>query len=106
MNNGRNPKYRKLIYVLIGLILLTPLGLLTTYTSWGEWSKEEIKKMIGYLPQGLNKLADIWTGVLPDYQHPSASSLFAQSIFYIISAVLGAVIIYALLTVLLKIVKQ
>ncbi len=100
MNNRKEPKYRKLIYVLAVFVLLTPLGLLTTYTSWGEWSREELKKMIGYIPEGFETLAGIWKGIMPDYQHSPGSGLFLQSLYYIISAILGALIIYFLLALL------
>jgi ABC-type spermidine/putrescine transport system permease subunit II len=102
MNNIKDPQYRKLFYVMIVLILLTPLGLLTSYSTWGEWSRKELKKIIGYVPQGLDKFADIWKGFLPDYQHASAHTSFIQSLFYIFSAALGALIIYAILAILLN----
>jgi uncharacterized membrane protein YjdF len=102
MNSLPNSNYRKLIYIILILVILTPLGLLTTYSSWGEWSKDEIQKMIGYVPQGFSKLADFWKGLLPDYQYPSASSWYSQFIWYGFSAVLGAGLVYLLITFLLK----
>lgn len=106
MNSIKDPKYKKLFYVMMVMILLTPLGLLTTYSTWGEWSRKELKKMLGYVPRGLDRFADIWKGILPDYQHASASTSFAQAIFYIFSAILGALIIYVILTILLKHLKK
>ena len=49
-------KYKALIIPLIVLIILTPLGLLTKNTAWGEWSAGELKRSIGYVPSGLQSM--------------------------------------------------
>jgi hypothetical protein len=96
----------KLWIGIIALIVLSPLGLilpawLGAGTAWGEWSTEELKGLIGYVPAHFGHLSRIWHAPLPDYafsgqEHASTSAL---SISYIVSAVVGvaAVVIVALL---------
>ena len=54
------------------LIILTPLGLiLPDYfkagDAWGEWGSDTIQKLVGYVPQGIEKLSNLWNAPLPDY---------------------------------------
>lgn len=50
---------RPWLYLLGGLVLLTPLGLLASNTAWGEWSTSELKTMLTQqhvstqVPQGM-----------------------------------------------------
>jgi cobalt/nickel transport protein len=78
------------------LILLSPLGLLLpehfkTGTAWGEWGINEIKKLVGYAPKGLEKLAPLWNAPLPDYAFKGweGKGLSHLSLAYIISAIAG-----------------
>lgn len=36
-------------------------------TAWGEWGKDEIEKLVGYIPQGLEKLSGLWRAPMRDY---------------------------------------
>jgi len=43
------------------LVLISPLGLLLPERfkagdAWGEWGTDGIKELVGYIPQGLEKL--------------------------------------------------
>jgi len=54
------------------LIALSPLGLILpehfkSGAAWGEWSAEELRKLIGYIPNGLEKLSSLWRAPMPDY---------------------------------------
>ncbi len=82
------------------LAVLTPLGLLIPAwlhggDAWGEWAPEEIQKIAGYVPQGLQKLSALWNAPLADYGFKSweGKGLGYSSLAYIISAVLGAALI-------------
>lgn len=84
------------------LILLSPLGLLLPEyfragDAWGEWGTDTIKELIGYIPQGLEKLSGIWHAPLPDYAFRGweEKGLGHLSFAYIMSAVagIGAVVI-------------
>ena len=78
------------------LIVLSPLGLLIPEhfkagAAWGEWGIDEIKKLVGYVPKGLEKLAPLWNAPLPDYAFKGSEGkgLSHLSLAYIISAVVG-----------------
>jgi hypothetical protein len=78
------------------LIVLSPLGLLLPEhfkagAAWGEWGMDEIKKLVGYVPKGLEKLAPLWNAPLPDYAFKGweEKGLSHLSFAYIISAIAG-----------------
>ena len=92
--------HTKLWIGLVVLILLSPLGLILpakfgASTAWGEWSTEEMHKLIGYVPAGLAKGSDRWKAPMPDYaiKGKQEPSLKKQSSEYIISAVLGVSVV-------------
>jgi len=91
-------KYKKALIGLIALVVLCPLGLLASGTAWGEWGLNEMQDILGYVPQGLSKLADInHIAFLPDYSVPAfGESLGGQAAGYYISAIVGIIIITAL----------
>jgi len=98
-------KYKAIIIGFIVLIILTPLGLLSTGPAFGEWSTEEIESQIGYVPSGLNKLSNLWHGILPDYSVLGLNNGFFQStIGYLISAVVGVTIIILVLFISSKLI--
>jgi cobalt/nickel transport system permease protein len=86
---------RPLLIGLAALMLITPLGILAVGTAWGEWSPSDFPAPA--LPQGLARLASIWTAPFPDYAPPFLRS---ASLGYILSALFGAgvILLSALLT--------
>ncbi len=82
--------FSKLWWGIIGLIILSPLGLLAPGTAWGEWGLEEIKQLTGKTPAGMARLAEKWHAIFPDYGLPGFDKTFGQSAaVYILSAVIG-----------------
>lgn len=85
------------LWVGIGiLIILSPLGLLIpgyfkAGSAWGEWGVDEIQKLVGYVPKGLEKLSSLWNAPVPDYTFRGweEKGLAQNSVSYIISAILG-----------------
>ena len=82
------------LWVGLGLVaLLTPIGLLASGTAWGEWGGEDLQEMLGFVPQGLERLGSIWRAPIPDYSFPGigpvpgyiASALVAVGAFALIS---------------------
>jgi hypothetical protein len=78
------------------LIVLSPLGLILPEhfkagAAWGEWGADEIQKLVGYIPQGLEKLSSLWNAPIPDYAFKGweEKGLPYLSLAYIISAVVG-----------------
>jgi len=87
-------KHRKLYLWLIGLVVATPLGLLASGSAWGEWTSDEIKRRVGFVPQGIKSLESFWSGLLTGYNLPGFNGFFLKSIGYIISAAIGVALIF------------
>jgi cobalt/nickel transport system permease protein len=82
----------KPIYMLlIGLVALSPIGLLASGTAWGEWANEEIQVLVGYIPKGMEKGVS-FASVVPGYSIAHTPEVLA----YILSAVIGVSIIFLL----------
>ncbi len=83
------------------LMLATPLGLLAAGTAWGEWgvedfAKPEVRQEMAaasanttppeQAPDGMARLASVWTAPIPDY---APAFLKSQQLGYILSAMIG-----------------
>ncbi len=94
------------------LMVVSPLGLLAAGIAWGEWGSEDfadpaIRDQITAasgnvappesVPQGLERLASIWTAPIPDYAPPFMHS---ESFGYILSGVVGAGLILLVVSAL------
>jgi len=86
----------KKLWIGIGiLVLLSPIGLIIPALlgaggAWGEWGLEEIKKLVGYAPQGMQKLSHIWKSPIPDYTLAGRKQgLAVESLGYVLSAIIG-----------------
>jgi hypothetical protein len=92
------------------LALFSPIGIILpdkfkAGSAWGEWGTDEIEKMLGYVPQGMKKVAEMWRSPLPDYDLKGwdQMGLGMQSLGYIFSAIVGMAIIVAVILLLGKI---
>ena len=100
----------KKLWIGIGiLIILSPLGLIlpdhfNAGSAWGEWGPDEIRTMVGYVPEGLAKLSELWKAPFPDYafQGWEGKDLFHLLVAYVISAVVGISLIAGLMMLLGK----
>ena len=100
-------RYKALLIPLAALVVLTPLGLIATGTAWGEWSLGEIKEKLGFLPKGLSTMADKWHSLMPDYSLPSlGGGQFGVTLGYVLSAVIGIVLISGLIILTSKLVLR
>ncbi|MCL6629098.1 MAG: PDGLE domain-containing protein [Armatimonadetes bacterium] len=95
------------------LVILSPVGLILPEqfkagAAWGEWSPEEVKELVGYIPAGLNRLSNIWHALLPDYSLPGQESapIHALSVSYILSAIVGMAIVVGLTLLLGKLLAK
>ena len=96
---------KKKLFILLGvLIALVPLGLLTDAPAWGEWDSSYFKEVLGFVPQGIEKVENTihLKYLLPDYSLPGANDVVG----YYISAVVGAVLIFALYYLIYVMVKR
>ena len=89
-------RFQKKLWIgLLIMALLTPLGVLLpekfkAEEAWGEWGTEKLEKLIGYVPEGLRRLADFWKAPIPDYNFGGeGASLTLQAISYVASGLLG-----------------
>ena len=93
-----------LVYVIIGLVVLSPIGLLASGTAFGEWDKTELlhrlklEHISSSVPAGMNHGFN-YTALFGDYTIPGTSlpigyilsAITAILIFFLISKVLMAV---------------
>src|SRR5665647_38155 len=100
--------FSKLWLVLGALILLSPLGLIATGTAFGEWGLDQLPEEVGFVPAGLAKFAALWTkSLLPDYGVPGLDANFMQSAGgYILSALVGVMLVVVIVSFFSKIVKD
>ena len=87
---------KRLWWGLVILMLISPIGLILPQVfksgpSWGEWGLERIEKMLGFIPEGLKKTADLWSAPVPDYNLKFwvGKGLAKSTVGYILSAGLG-----------------
>lgn len=90
---------KKIRWVLLGLIVLSPLGLLAEGTAFGEWSSEELGSLLkGKVPAGI-KNGFSFEALFSDYTIPGTkiaigyilSAITAVLIFYIISKMIRSI---------------
>lgn len=88
--------HRPFWIAVLAMALMSPLGLylpewLQAGAAWGEWSLEEVKRMVGYAPSGMERLGDLWKAPIPDYalRGQEAAPLSHRSLSHILSALLG-----------------
>lgn len=90
-NNEKVSSINKVYLFIAALIALSPLGLLAQGTAWGEWGLEEIKEIAGFVPKGMENGLNFET-IMPDYTVSGVNEVLG----YIISAVLGVLLIMLL----------
>lgn len=100
---GSKKKSNPIWGLVIGLVCLSPIGLLASGTAWGEWGADEISSVIsgsgalGYVPEGMTNGIQ-YSALIPDYD----VSGLPVALGYIISAILGV----ALLVIVFKIISS
>jgi len=72
---------RHLWALLALLIALVPLGLLFSATPWGEWGRDELSRVTGFVPEGMKSVAE-WKGLFPGYSAPWAQGGLRGALFY------------------------
>jgi cobalt/nickel transport system permease protein len=91
--------FNKMWYVVIGLIVLVPLGLLAPGGAFGEGAASDLKSAFGFVPSGFAALSGHWHALLDNYGVPNtpfsgdAPSLLGQSVGYYVAAAVGIAII-------------
>ena len=87
---------KKLWWAILLLVVLSPIGLILPHIfqsgpAWGEWGLEEIERIFGFVPEGLKRIAEIWSAPVPDYNLRGweGKGLARMSFGYILSGLLG-----------------
>ncbi|ERI90718.1 cobalamin biosynthesis protein CbiM [Clostridiales bacterium oral taxon 876 str. F0540] len=91
MYEGEKIKLKPIYSLIIGLVLISPLGLLASGTAWGEWSTDEIKDILGFIPQGM-KNGFNFNAAMADYSLKGTN----ETLGYVASAAVGLLIIFLL----------
>jgi uncharacterized membrane protein len=99
----------KKLWIGIGILaLLSPLGLILPALfgaggAWGEWGIDSIQKIVGFIPEGMKRLADLGRAPLTGYAVPGQSKgLVNESFGYIVSAIIGIALVAAIMFLLAK----
>jgi len=93
---------KKRLWILLAvLVALTPLGLISESSAWGEWDNSYYEKILGFIPKGIAHANGV-EGVMPDYTVRSTGSVAG----YYISAVVGIALLFAIYLILWKMVKR
>ncbi len=89
-------RFQKKLWIgLIIMAILSPIGIIlpekfNAGDAWGEWGTDTIEKLLGYVPEGLKRLSDIWKAPIPDYNLGGENASFGvQAVSYVISGILG-----------------
>ena len=82
---------KKFRYVLIALVVLSPLGLLAEGTAFGEWSAEELAEMMNNVPAGIEN-GFSFEALFSDYTIPGTNI----AVGYILSAITALLVFYIL----------
>jgi hypothetical protein len=99
--------YRRYWFALLILALVTPLGLIADGTAWGEWGTEDMEKLVGFVPRGLEQAAAWWQALFPDYAVKGlGEGRMAESAGYILSAFIGAGAVYALMMIYIRLIAR
>lgn len=100
--------YRNLWLALGALIILSPLGLIASGTAFGEWEVDQLEEKVGFIPVGLARMTDLWTHApLADYSIAGFDVSFIQSAAgYILSALIGVVLVSGIMLIFSKMVKN
>jgi cobalt/nickel transport protein len=98
-NNGKGSSTRKKLWIgIVILLLLSPLGVIIPALfgaegAWGEWGRDEIEKMVGFMPEGMKRHGDVWKAPLPGYAIPGeGGGMAANSIGYILTGIVGVAV--------------
>ena len=89
---------KKLLIALVVLAILSPIGIylpakFNAEDAWGEWSAKTIEKQLGFVPEKMKIVGELWKAPIPDYNLGDEKSSFTvQGLSYILSGAIGIVL--------------
>lgn len=84
---------------LLVMALISPLGILlprrfNAGEAWGEWGTDQVERLLGYVPEGMKRISEIWKAPVRDYNFGGEnSSMTTHILSYIISGFVGIIVI-------------
>jgi len=97
---------------LVIMVLLSPLGILLpemfhSDDVWDKWETDTLEKLLGFVPEGLKKYAEIWKAPVPDYNPGGENaSLTVQIISYIASGLMGIALVVLVIYFISKVIVK
>ena len=97
---------------LVIMVLLSPLGILLpemfhSGDVWGKWETDTLEKLLGFVPEGMKKYAEIWKAPVPDYNPGGENaSLTVQIISYIASGLMGIALVVLVIYFISKVIVK
>ncbi len=94
------------------MALISPLGIIlpelfNSGDAWGEWGTDTLEKLLGFVPDGLRKYADVWKAPVPDYNlGGEESSMKVKVISYIASGLIGILAVAFVIYMISKLVMK
>lgn len=94
------------------MALLTPLGIIlpkkfNAGDAWGEWGTGKLERLLGYVPEGLKQLSEIWTAPVANYAFGrEKASMTIQMLSYIGAAILGVLVVSLLVIILRRFIRK
>ncbi|HWJ03005.1 MAG TPA: cobalt transporter CbiM, partial [Verrucomicrobiae bacterium] len=94
--------FGKLVWGLVILAVLSPLGLLAQGTAWGEWGAAELQGKLGFVPKGVAEAGEKFTPWL--FRGYGAKgwdqSFWQQAVIYIAAALAGLLLVTLLVYII------
>jgi hypothetical protein len=103
---------KKLWTGLIVMALLSPLGIILpelfqSGDAWGEWGTDTLETLLGFVPEGLRKYAELWKAPIQDYNlGGEGSSMTVQVISYVLSGILGILVVAGVIYLISRVVVK
>lgn len=95
-------KGKYLLAFILSAIILTPIGLVAEGSAWGEWSSDEIRAMLGYVPQSIAQAKPLIGALIPDYEIGGFGALVSTWL----SAVIGVGLVFGVMIAMKKSAKR
>lgn len=102
-------KFEKKLWLgLFIMALFSPIGIVLpekfgAEDAWGEWGLDALEKLLGYVPEGLKKTAEIWSAPIPDYNFGGDGALLTAKILsYIVSGIIGIILASVVMIIISK----
>lgn len=88
---------KKILYPILILFILIPLGLISENPAWAEWDNEYYQEALGFIPKGIENALHV-KALAPDYAIEGMNDIVA----YYLSGMLGVALIFGIFYLLGK----